>query len=108
MYFLQTLGGALFISIGQNVFANKLAIDLATFVPTLNPSVVLQTGATSIQGTIAKEYLPGVTLAYNNALDRTFLVATVMAALTIIGALAVEWRNIKAKEPEKADAEGGC
>ncbi|RDL40045.1 Uncharacterized protein BP5553_00024 [Venustampulla echinocandica] len=100
MYFLQTLGGALFVSIGQNVFVNKLAIDLAKYVPTLNPSIVLQTGATSIQRTTDKEYLPGVTLAYNNALDRAFLVATIMAALTIIGVLTVEWRNIKAKKPK--------
>lgn len=102
--FLQTLGGALFVSIGQNVFTNKLALDLAKYVPTLDPKIVLMTGATSIQKTIAKEYLPGVTLAYNNALTHAFLVAAVMAAVTIVGALAIEWKSVKGKKVEMAAA----
>ncbi|KAL3423692.1 major facilitator superfamily transporter [Phlyctema vagabunda] len=102
--FLQTLGGALFVSIGQNVFANKLAQGLAKYVPTLDPVIVLNTGATSIQKTIEKEYLPGVTLAYNNALTESFMVAAVMAAFTIIGSVAIEWKSVKGKKIEMAAA----
>ncbi|KAK3937162.1 MFS general substrate transporter [Diplogelasinospora grovesii] len=110
MYFLQVLGGTLFVSIGQNVFANKLAQDLAAYIPGFNPDIVLQTGATSIQQTIDPTLLPLVTLAYNNALTRAFLVATIMASLTIVGSLVVEWKNIKKDkkpagvEEEKAEA----
>lgn len=98
------------MSIGQNVFANKLAEDLSASVPGLDPSIVLQTGATSLQASIEPEYLPLVTQAYNNALTRTFVVATAMASLTILGSLAVEWRNIKKKPVgpeagEKGEAE---
>lgn len=99
MYFLQVLGGAVFVSVGQNIFANKLASNLAALVPGLDPSIVLHTGATSIQQTIDPKYLPLVKLAYNNALTQGFLLATVMVSLTVIGALAVEWKNIKAKKP---------
>jgi hypothetical protein len=106
MYFLQTLGGAVFVCIAQNVFVNKLAEDLAKYVPNLDPRIVLQTGATSIQGTIDKQYLQGVTLAYNNGLDRAFFVATVMAVTTIIGALGVELKNIKTKKPENTEYKG--
>lgn len=102
--FLQTLGGALFVSIGQNIFSNKLAQDLAKFVPTLDPNVVLSTGATSIQSTIEKKYLAGVTLAYNNALTQAFLVAAVMAALTIIGSAVIEWKSVKGKKIEMGAA----
>ncbi|RDW73937.1 putative DHA14-like major facilitator ABC transporter [Coleophoma crateriformis] len=104
MIFLQTLGGALFVSIGQNIFSNRLAQDLAKFVPTLDPSVVLSTGATSIQSTIEKQFLPGVTLAYNNALTQAFLVAAIMAALTIVGSAAIEWKSVKGKKIEMAAA----
>lgn len=102
--FLQTLGGALFVSIGENIFTNKLMQGLHQYVPTLDPSIVLATGATSIQKTIDKAFLPGVTLAYNNALTKSFLVAAVMAALTIIGSLAIEWKSVKGKKIEMAAA----
>ena len=102
--FMQTLGGALFVSIGENVFTNKLTQGLAEYVPDLNPQIVLDTGATSIQQTIAKKYLAGVTLAYNNALTQAFLVSAVMACFTIIGSLSIEWKSVKGKKVEVAAA----
>ncbi|KAH8799051.1 major facilitator superfamily domain-containing protein [Xylogone sp. PMI_703] len=102
--FVQTLGGALFVSVGQNVFSNRLVQDLAKYVPDVDPNIVLNTGATSIQQTISKADLPGVTLAYNNALTRSFLVACIMSALTILGAAAMEWRSVKGKKIEMTGA----
>ncbi|ESZ95339.1 DHA14-like major facilitator [Sclerotinia borealis F-4128] len=102
--FCQTLGGALFVSIGQNVFTNKLSQNLAHYVPDLNPAVVLSTGATSIQQNIDPEFLAGVTISYNDALTQSFLVAAVMAALTIIGSLAIEWKSVKGKNIEMGGA----
>ncbi|KAJ8069664.1 hypothetical protein OCU04_000096 [Sclerotinia nivalis] len=102
--FVQTLGGALFVSIGQNIFTNKLSQNLAHYVPDLDPAVVLSTGATSIQKDIAPEYLAGVTISYNNALTQSFMVAAVMAALTIIGSVAIEWKSVKGKKIEMAAA----
>lgn len=96
--FAQTLGGALFVSIAQSVFQNKLVEGLAEHAPSIDSSIILATGATSIQSTVAKDVLPGVTLAYNNALTMTFLVATAMAALTIIGSLSIEWKSVKGKK----------
>ncbi|KAH8602631.1 major facilitator superfamily domain-containing protein [Bisporella sp. PMI_857] len=102
--FLQTLGGALFVSIGQNVFSNELVKGLKKYAPTIDPLIVLSTGATSIQKDIEKEFLPGVTLAYNNALVQTFLAAAIMAALTIIGSATIEWKSVKGKKIEMAAA----
>lgn len=102
--FLQTLGGALFVSIGENIFTNKLVESLAKYAPSIDPKIVLSTGATSIQHTIDKAELPGVTLAYNNALVQSFLVAAIMAALTILGSLSIEWKSVKGKKVEMAAA----
>jgi len=102
--FLQTLGGALFVSVGQNIFSNKLVEGLKQYAPGIDPNIVLSTGATSIQQTIDKADLHGVTLAYNNALTQTFLVAAVMAALTIIGSATIEWKSVKGKKVEVAAA----
>lgn len=92
------------MSIGQNVFTNKLSQNLAHYVPGLDPAVVLNTGATSIQKTIAPEYLAGVTISYNNALTQSFLVSTVMAVLGIIGSVAIEWKSVKGKMVEMSAA----
>ena len=102
LIFLQTLGGALFVSIGQSVFTNKLKDDLALYVPSLDPTIVLSTGATNIQYLIPKEFLPGVTLSYNNALTRAFTVSTAMAAMSIIGSALIEWKSVKGKKVEVA------
>lgn len=98
--FAQTLGGALFVSIGQNVFANKLVKGLDEFAPSIDPLIILKTGATAIQSTVDKADLAGVTLAYNNGLTLSFLVAAVMAATTIIGSGAIEWKSVKGKKIE--------
>jgi len=102
--FVQTLGGALFVSVGQNVFTNRLVQGLAKYAPSVDPKIVLSTGATSIQQTIEKASLPGVTLAYNNALTHAFLVAAIMAAFTFIGSAAIEWKSVKGKKVEMAAA----
>jgi len=102
--FVQTLGGALFVSVAQSIFSNKLVENLKKFAPQIDPQIILNTGATSIQKSVSKADLPGVTLAYNNALTQTFLVAAVMAALTVFGALAIEWKSVKGKKIEMAAA----
>ena len=100
--FVQTLGGALFVSVGQNIFTNKLSQGLKLYAPGIDPKIVLSTGATSIQQTIDKADLPGVTLAYNDALTQTFLVAAIMASLSIVGSLTIEWKSVKGKKIEMA------
>ncbi|KAH0548114.1 hypothetical protein GP486_008157 [Trichoglossum hirsutum] len=102
--FAQTLGGALLISVGQNVLTNRLVSGLLEAVPSLNPNIVLQTGATSLKTAIDPQYMDGVLFAYNRALDQTFYVLTAMACLTIFGALGTEWRSVKEKKVETTTA----
>ena len=102
--FVQTLGGALFVSIAQNVFTNKLIEYVRAYVPGLDPQIVLATGATSIQTQIPKEYLEGVTQAYNDSLTKTFLVCAALAAASIVGSAIIEWKSVKGKKIEMAAA----
>jgi len=67
----------------------------------LDPTLVLQVGATNIQSYLAKtapQYLSGVIIAYNEALVKAFTVATAMGALSIIGSATVEWKSVKGKK----------
>lgn len=98
--FTQTLGGALFISVGQNVFTNQLTKNLRTIVPDLDAQIVLRTGATEIKNQIEHRFLPGVLSAYNLALVQTYYVSVACASISIIGAAFVQWKSMKGKKIE--------
>ncbi|GAB7357624.1 hypothetical protein MBLNU459_g0122t1 [Dothideomycetes sp. NU459] len=102
--FSQTLGGALFISVAQNVFTNKLLKNLAQLVPDLNPAIVLATGATDLKNVVDPKDLTGVLTAYNGAIINCFYVAVAMSVVSIFGALFMEWKSIKGKKLEMAAA----
>ena len=95
--FAQTLGGALFVSVGQNVFTNQLIAGLKESVAGLNPQVVLSIGATSLQKTVDPKYVQAVLSVYNHALTRIFTVATAIACLSLLGAVGMEWRSVKTR-----------
>ncbi|KAK8915416.1 hypothetical protein H634G_07573 [Metarhizium anisopliae BRIP 53293] len=103
--FSQTLGGALFICVAQNVFQNKLVSNVAdAHIQGLDPASVVSVGATQIQNMIPKEFLPVVLEAYNGAVTNTFYVSAAMAALSIIGSASVPWNSVKGKKIEMAAA----
>ncbi|KAI9781425.1 MAG: hypothetical protein M1839_006019 [Geoglossum umbratile] len=102
--FAQTLGAALFVSVGQNVLTNRLVSGLIKAVPNLDPSIVLQTGATSLKEVVDPKYLSGVVFAYNRAIAQTFYVVTAMGCLTLIGSLGIEWKSVKGKKTKTTAA----
>ncbi|GAB1317454.1 hypothetical protein MFIFM68171_07664 [Madurella fahalii] len=103
--FCQTLGGALFVAVSQNVFANKLVEYVGAYVPEIpDPSFILGLGATGVQEAVDPAFLPGVTLAFNDALTQTFIVFTALSAVSILGAVFVEWHSVKGKPMEMAVA----
>ncbi|KAH7062488.1 major facilitator superfamily domain-containing protein [Macrophomina phaseolina] len=110
MMFTQTLGGALFISVGQNVFTNQLIKNIAHAIPEGGASLqglVLSTGATELQGAITRgfpQYLDGVLSAYNDALTQTFYVSVALASLSILGAACCQWVSVKGKKIEMGGA----
>lgn len=101
MIFSQTLGGALFICVAQNIFQNKLVSNVAAAnIDGLDPYKVVQIGATQIQTLIPKEFLPVVLAAYNNAVINTFYVSTAMGAISVFGSVFVPWNSVKGKTIE--------
>ena len=102
--FAQTLGGALFISVGQNVFTNRLVDGLKSAAPGLDPNIVLNVGATTLRSAVPAQYIEGVLLAYNKALTDCYYVSLAMACLTIIGSASMEWKSVKGKKMVAASA----
>ena len=92
--FSQQLGGAIFIAVGQNIFASRLVSGLEG-IPGIEPSMVEDVGATDLTSAISPQYLGDVLSAYNNALIKTYDVGLAMSCVMIIGALGMEWKSIK-------------
>ncbi|KAL2880978.1 hypothetical protein SGCOL_003631 [Colletotrichum sp. CLE4] len=107
MFFSQTLGGAIFISVGQTVLNNEL-VKRIRGLPGLEGINLQTTGATSLKD--LPDNIRGPVLeAYNGALRVVFVVALVMVCSVFIGAAGMEWKSVKkeqqAKQKAKADAE---
>jgi hypothetical protein len=95
-FFGQMLGGAIFVSVAQNALSTKLIAGLADF-PNLDAKVVVSLGATELRSYVGPEHLGEVLRVYNQAIDDVFMVATILAALSLLGAVLVEWKSVKGK-----------
>ena len=102
--FTQQFSGALFISVAQNIFTNKLVTGLAEAVPNIPPGIILATGATSLKDAVDPRYLTAVLFVYNRAITNTFYITVALSALSIIGALGMEWKSVKGKKLEAVGA----
>ncbi|PIG69201.1 MFS toxin efflux pump [Aspergillus arachidicola] len=96
--FMQTIGGAIFMSVGQNVFQNQLMRNLATQAPSVDAAKVLQAGATMLRKTVSSDLLPAALRAYNSAITEAFYVAVAMAVLALPGALVMQWISVKGRQ----------
>ena len=96
--FTQSIGGAMFVPVGQTVFTNRLVSSLKEHAPAVDPKSVLDGGAAGLGTRFAADVLQGIVLSWNEALTRTFVVAAAMGAFTVIGAAFVEWKSVKGKQ----------
>jgi MFS family permease len=100
--FFQMLGSALFISVGQNIFTNKLVEGIAQTVPSVSAEDVLQTGATALTSHFSKADLPKIEVAYSHAITQIFYAATALSIIAFFAALGMEWVSVKDKKIEHA------
>lgn len=93
-FLMQQLGGAVFLSVCQNVFATKL-VDRLSGVAGLNAQGIVSTGATDIRKVVPADEVDAVVDAYNFGITHVFLVAAILSACTIVGVSMMEWKSIK-------------
>ncbi|KAF2503264.1 MFS general substrate transporter [Lophium mytilinum] len=97
IFFGQSLGGAIFASVGQSIFTNKLQANLVA-VGGLNVPAILGGGATNLKHVVPPEKLPRVLVGYNDALIKTFYAGLALICAGILGAATMEWKSIKKGE----------
>ncbi|KAI9851820.1 MAG: hypothetical protein M1838_002678 [Thelocarpon superellum] len=103
--FAQLLGGAVFLSVAQNILSSRLASGLGHLVPHLDPHTVGNLGATELRSLVKPEKLGELLEVYNGALRQVFYLATGLAATAVLGAAALEWKSVKAPEKKAAGDE---
>lgn len=103
MFFWQSLGGTIFVSVSQNIFLDKFVKNLAKLpAGTIDPRLLMETGATNIRKIVKPEDLDAVLTAYNDALMQgPMLVGAIIVCLAIFGALGMEWKSTKKNLPAK-------
>ena len=97
VFFMQQLGGSVFLAVSQNIFSARLVERLAG-VSGLDMQRIVNTGATEIRKVVPPEALDAVVNAYNYAITRVFLMAAILSAVMILAAAPVEWKSIKGKK----------
>lgn len=96
--FSQSLSGAIFISIAQNVFQNRLIENMTRYAPMIDPRAIIQGGAANLAERIPPRLLPSALFAYNIAVTQTFYVSVGTAALSFLGAGLVEWKSMRKEQ----------
>ncbi|KAF3084453.1 hypothetical protein TWF569_006971 [Orbilia oligospora] len=98
--FFNSLGGAISISVAQNIFSNTLLQQLPKLAPKVNPQLVVHAGATAIRVIISAENLPGVILAYNKAITTCFILPIAVGGVAWLCSLGMEMKSVKGKKIE--------
>ena len=91
--FMTGLGGALSVSVGQNIFATVLLQEIPKYTTLeLSRTEILNLGATQIRDSIPPDQLEGILEAFTHALDKTFLgIPLFSGAVCILLALVVSF-----------------
>lgn len=104
LFFAQQLGGAVFVSVCQNVFTNELVNGVRKLASNVSPMQIVGTGATDLRNVLSEDALGSVLAAYNGALMKAFTVALAMTCFSIFGSSVLEWKSVKKVKDEEASA----
>ncbi|TDZ13443.1 Efflux pump roqT [Colletotrichum spinosum] len=91
----QSLGGAVFVSVGNALFQNQLLRDA---VPGVDVRAVLEAGATAFRTEVPADLLPALLEVYNGALRVAFTAAIPLAGVAAIASCWMEWRSVRGKK----------
>jgi MFS family permease len=92
----QSLGGAIFLSVGNSVFQNHLLKASAENVlPGVNIKKVIDAGASAFRELVPEEELPTMLDVYNEALRKVFIVGIPLGALAAFISCFIEFKSVK-------------
>lgn len=95
--FLQTIGGAFWVSAAQAGWVNELLKKLPLVAPRVSPHTVIATGASELHKALTGDDLDGVLIAYMDGLKVTFIICIVTAGISFAASLLAKPVNIKGR-----------
>lgn len=98
MVFFQTMSGAVFVSVGQSLFANKLLETTARLAPMIPPQLVLGTGATSLRKVFQEPILSRIVYSYLAGLQQAYILGIVLAGLSagmVFVIALIDWKKLE-------------
>jgi hypothetical protein len=108
LIFFQTIAGAIFVSVGQSLFTNKLVSEVPKRVPSVNPLKVIATGATEIRNVFTADQVPGLVRSYMSGLKDAYALGIALGGVaTLVAILAVVIDRRRLHHDEKRPAAGG-
>jgi hypothetical protein len=97
------MGSAFLISAAQSGFVNQLVYKLASTAPSVNPALVVATGATELHRVFSGAELHGILLAYVWGIKVAFAITIGAVGLAVPLSLCSKWTKIN---PEKLTGGG--
>ncbi|KAJ5609833.1 major facilitator superfamily domain-containing protein [Penicillium herquei] len=103
--FFQTLGGALFLAVGQSVFQNGLIDGIHKYAPDVDPTVIVGAGATEMRHTLTTlgqlDQLDGVIRAYMAGLQDAYRVSLALMVVAFVSSCFFEFKSVKKADQER-------
>ncbi|KAI1774592.1 MFS general substrate transporter [Hypoxylon cercidicola] len=102
----QSLGGAVFISVGNSVFQNRLqSLVQQTNIPGLDVEAVVSAGAVAFRNVVPAADLPALLTQYDAALHTVLIVAVPLSALACLSCCFLQWKSVKKPAQPAGDVE---
>ncbi|KIW46366.1 uncharacterized protein PV06_02041 [Exophiala oligosperma] len=98
--FFNSLGGAISISIAQNIFSNGLVKEIPKYTKGVNPHTIIGAGATHIREVTPASQLAGVLKAYDIAVTNAYILAIACACIAFLLSFGFEWKSVKGQKLE--------
>lgn len=95
--FSQNLGGAVFLSLAEVIFSNRLRHFLSVYAPGVNADALVAAGAsaTNIKDSLPADLLPAIRLAYSKTFDNVMYLGTGAAVAAFMFATGMGWVRIR-------------
>lgn len=90
--FFQTLGGTIFVSAAQSVFQNKFILYLHT-IPGVDVNNIVSHGISSFREFAPPALLPEIAVAANKALQKDWIMLSVVGAFAFLGVWGMELKR---------------
>ncbi|KAK4610475.1 hypothetical protein CLAFUW4_13813 [Fulvia fulva] len=96
--FMLLFGGAVFVSVANSVFTNSLVRELtAARIVGIDPATVVHLGATQLRQMVSGAELEAVLDGYMAALTDVYRVALILACISAVGVVGMEWIDVRKK-----------